>query len=83
MSSYRVKGPLSYRGHQPGEVFQARLNSDAERRAVGRGSIEILDTTPPGLVPGSYRPPDGWDHNTSELEAPSGPFSLKGATPNG
>lgn len=84
MSIYRVNGRHAYHNNPPGSVFPASLDPDAERRAVARGALVILDSTPPGLVPGTYRPPDGWEHITHELEAPTvGPLSLKGALPNG
>lgn len=40
MSRYRVTGPVPYMGYQPGEVFEAELDPDQERRALARGSIK-------------------------------------------
>jgi hypothetical protein len=57
---YRVKGSMGYRGHQPGEEFVATLDVNAERRAVDRGSIVLLDRVTPAIRPGSYRLPRGW-----------------------
>jgi hypothetical protein len=40
MTTYTVTGPTAYKGHQPGEQFEADLSPDEERRAVERGSIK-------------------------------------------
>lgn len=40
MTSYKVTGATAYKGHQPGEEFEAELAPDEERRAVERGSIK-------------------------------------------
>ena len=79
MSTYRVTGRSAYLGVAPGEVFQASLDPAAERRAVARGAIEVLDATPPGLIPGSYRPPDGWDTQRTQTEAPAGASLIEGS----
>lgn len=60
MTMYLVTGPRAYHDVRPGRTFEANLDPGAERRAIARGSIKILDATPPGLVPGAYRPPHGW-----------------------
>ena len=57
---YRVVGNRAYRGHAPGEEFEARLDQNAAARAVMRGDIELLRRIAPGLAPGSYTFPDGW-----------------------
>lgn len=54
---YQVIGQRAYRGHEPGTVFEARLDVSAERRAIYRGAIRLLDRLVPDLVPGSYRLP--------------------------
>lgn len=60
MTVYRVTGRAEYRGHKPGETFEASLDRLMEHRAIRRGSIEVVDRTEPRLVPGSYRlPRDG------------------------
>jgi len=33
----------AYAGHKPGEEFTAQLAPDAERRALERGNIEIVE----------------------------------------
>ena len=57
---YRVVGRRAYRGHEPGEVFEARLDRNAEIRAVNRGSIVLLERVRPDLPAGKYRLPVGW-----------------------
>jgi hypothetical protein len=57
---YRVVGRRNYRDHKPGEEFEARLDRQAERRALTRGDIELLGRITPELQPGSYRFPHGW-----------------------
>ncbi len=72
-----VIGTLAYREHSPGECFEAVLAPDVEERALARGNIVILDSSPTRLRPGSYTLPDGWTQSAKEgLE---GPFVLKGA----
>lgn len=63
---YRVNGPRPYRGHEPGAIFEAQLDSGREQRAISRGDITLLERVEPGLEPGSYTLP-----NTS-TEAPTG-----------
>lgn len=60
MTEYRVSGRLAFRGHKPGTTFFATLDPDAELRALARGNVEIIDSSPTRLRPGSYRLPDGW-----------------------
>jgi hypothetical protein len=60
LGRYRVTGKRAYRGHEPGEEFEARLDRNAEGRAMLRGSITLIARIPNDLVPGSYRLPDGW-----------------------
>lgn len=57
---YRVIGRRNYRDHKPGEEFEAKLNREAERRAVIRGDIELLRRITPELQAGSYTFPQGW-----------------------
>lgn len=78
MSLYMVTGTSPYRGHPPDTTFHASLDPDAERRAIARGAIELLDATPPGLRPGSYRPPDGWP-TEAQKEAPTGASLIEGS----
>lgn len=69
MSVYRVIGEHDYREHAPGEIFTGRLDPAAEGRAVARGNIEVLDSSPTRLRPGSYRLPDGWQTANGAAEA--------------
>ena len=57
---YRVIGKRDYRGHVPGTEFVARIEPNAERRAVARGAIQLLARVTPALEPGTYTFPDGW-----------------------
>lgn len=41
--TYKVTGPSSFRGHAPGEEFEAGLLPDQERRAIERGSIRVVN----------------------------------------
>ena len=57
---YQVVGNRNYRGHDRGDTFVARLDQRAERRAVDRGDIILLERITPALEPGSYALPEGW-----------------------
>jgi hypothetical protein len=57
LSVYRVTGPLRYREHSPGDVFEAVLEPDVEKRAVALGAIRVIDSTPPRIKPGSWTLP--------------------------
>lgn len=57
---YVVTGRRKYRGHEPGETFEAKLDPAAERRAIDRGDIRLLDRIIPSIQPGTYVLPDGW-----------------------
>jgi hypothetical protein len=41
-TTYKVTGPTSFQGHQPGEEFDANLDPELERRAKQRGSIRVV-----------------------------------------
>jgi hypothetical protein len=57
---YEVTGRRQYRGHDPGAVFTARLNPNAEMRAVNRGDIRLLERREPTLEPQRLRIAKGW-----------------------
>jgi hypothetical protein len=59
MGVYEVTGKREYRGHARGEVFEARIEPGAERRAVDRGDIVLLRRVIPTL-PDGFCLPDGW-----------------------
>lgn len=79
---YVVTGRRRYRGHEPGEEFEAYIAPNAERRAVDRGDIQLLRRITPGIQPGSYRLPPGWGQSSTQTtEAPEGAFFMpKGGT---
>jgi hypothetical protein len=76
---YKVIGKRQYRGHEPGEIFEARFDSAIER-AVYRGNIEILEIINPELPGGGYTLPKGWPRPvadiTAQQEAPQGASSI-------
>lgn len=41
--SYRVVGEAPFKGHRPGEVFEAEFADAEEARYVTRGAIELAD----------------------------------------
>jgi hypothetical protein len=57
---YLVSGKRAYRGHDPGTEFEARLDVFAEARAIGRGSIQLLERLAADLPADKYRLPQGW-----------------------
>lgn len=63
---YEVTGSRRFRGHEPGTVFVARLETGPEARAIERGSIRLLERVTPSLRPGSYTLPDGWLEQTTQ-----------------
>lgn len=63
-----VSGRRQYRGHRPGEKFEARLDA-AIARAVRRGDITFLEHIIPGLQEGSYRLPDDWPPTAADTTA--------------
>jgi hypothetical protein len=63
MGEYEVIGKREYRGHLPGEVFEARLDMGAEARAVARGDIRLLRVVTPEVQPGSWVLQVGWLSN--------------------
>ena len=71
---YEVLGTREYRGHAPGEQFEAQLERNAERRAVMRGSIQLLRRVTPALEPGSFRIHEAWlsQSSTPTTEAREG-----------
>lgn len=57
---YEVIGQRQYRSHKHGTIFDAQLDPLAERRAVERGAIRVLEIVHPGLQDGSYTIPENW-----------------------
>jgi hypothetical protein len=55
---YVVTGTRRYRGHDPGSIFEVRLEPVVEARAVARGHIRVIDRFLPR--PGLHTFPRGW-----------------------
>lgn len=60
MTTYLVTGKHRYRGYDPGSTFIGELEPSIEARAIGRGSIEIVDRGPIQLDPTRAALPRGW-----------------------
>ncbi len=60
MGEYEVVGRREYRGHKPGVIFEARIDRNAEGRAIRRGDIRLLRVIKPRIPAGSWVMPDGW-----------------------
>lgn len=56
---YEVIGTRRYRDHAPGTRFEARLDRDAERRAIARGNIRLIERVQI-RVPDAHTFPEGW-----------------------
>lgn len=70
MSTYLVTGRTAYREHTIGSTFDADLDPAAERRAIQRGAIQLVERSTTSLRPGSYRLPAGWvQHGHHQEEA--------------
>ncbi len=63
---YLVTGKRKYRWHDPGSTFEAKLDPEAERRAVERGSIKVLAVIQSDLADGSYELPKDWPHAVAD-----------------
>ncbi len=57
---YEVIGHRAYRGHDRGTRFEANLDPAAEKRAIARGDIRVVERREPTLEPGSYSLPKDW-----------------------
>jgi len=67
---YLVTGKRQYRWHAPGTVFEANLDPDAERRAIERGSIRVLEEVEVRLR--SYGLPRDWPPKAVDAHEPVG-----------
>lgn len=78
---YRVTGSRIYRGHLPGSDFIARLDRNAEGRAVRRGDIELLERFIPSIEPGSFSLPEDWllSPNTQANRPAKAGLSIEGS----
>jgi len=77
-SRYIVLGTRRYRGHPPGEIFEAALDPAAERRAIDRGNIRVLERIDPSLASDSYQLPHDWP--PPEADARANPEAPQGAS---
>jgi hypothetical protein len=59
-AEYRVIGKRAYRDHPPGTTFEARLERNAEYRAMLRRDIVFVRVVHPELQAGSFTFPHGW-----------------------
>jgi hypothetical protein len=63
---YQVVGRLPFRGHKPGDRFTAKLDPKAERRAVDRGNIVLLERVIPSIQQRTFTLPTGWAQQHEE-----------------
>lgn len=63
---YLVCGHRRYRNHEPGAVFEARLDPDAERRAIERGNIRVLDIVEADI--GTFAVPKDWPQPAADKQ---------------
>lgn len=56
---WKVVGHRRYRGHEPGETFEASLQNAPAVRAIQRGDIILLEEFHPDL-PAEWSLPEGW-----------------------
>ena len=66
MSVYENTGRMGYRGHPPGAIFEASLDTRVEARGIARGNIRVIERSYPDLQPGSYTLPTGWVNSKEE-----------------
>lgn len=66
MSLYLVTTPTGYLGHEHGSRFEAVLEPASEELAVRVGAIRLIERSRPGLRPGSWTLPRGWDTRRKE-----------------
>lgn len=71
---YLVTGKRQYRWHAPGTVFEEKLDPDAERRAIERGSIRVLEEVEVSV--GSYELPDDWPHGAADAQPTEPPAGV-------
>lgn len=57
---YLVCGKRAYAGVEPGEEFMARLDRNAERRALERGSLQLVARVTPTIVLHDCEFDQGW-----------------------
>lgn len=67
LTLYEVTGRRRYRGHSQGDEFVARLEPDAESRAVARGDVRVIERFEPAL-PANHELPSGWAEQRTTTE---------------
>ena len=70
---YLVTGHRRYRWHERGTIFEAQLDPDAERRAIERGSIRVLEEIDVRVA--NYELPEDWPQAVADArptESPAG-----------
>jgi hypothetical protein len=71
---FLVLGTRQYRGHRPGERFEARLDPALER-GIARGNVQLLEMIDPSIREGESRLPEDWPPRAADAantEAPKG-----------
>jgi hypothetical protein len=71
---YLVTGKRKYRWHDPGTTFEAQLDPDAERRAIERGSIRVLEVIE--VQVGRYELPEDWPQDAADAQQPESPAGV-------
>lgn len=57
--AWKVTGTRVYRGHAPGEEFEASIPTSAAARAVARGDVVLVEEFVPA-PPADHQLPEGW-----------------------
>lgn len=73
MKRYLVSGRRAYRWHKPGAVFEARLDPDAEKRAIERGAIRVLDVINANIKQEDYTLPNDWPRAAADATPAESP----------
>ena len=60
MSIYRVLSRWRYREHELGEIFEANLEPDVERRAIELRVIELVERKETSIADTEFSPPRDW-----------------------
>lgn len=84
MTVYRVTSRVAYRSHLPGETFEATLEPAAERRALERGAIAVVERSTPRIRKGSYTLPKPAAADAAKEDGSDDPESAnQGVGPDG
>lgn len=77
---YEVVGRREYRGHKPGEVFEAVLDPGPEQRAIARGDIRLVARVTPTIEAKNITFADGWFPPPESRAAPTQTEAPQGAS---